>query len=44
MCNSPSSLPCMQELNIDVTGLELSPAAAQSAILRLEELGVNKVS
>ena len=33
-----------QELSVDVTGLELSPAAAQCAVLRLEQLAVNKVS
>ena len=33
-----------QELSVDVTGLELSPAAAQCAVLRLDKLAVNKVS
>ena len=32
----------VKELNVDVTGLELSPAAAQCAVLRLDKLAVNK--
>lgn len=32
----------VKELNMDVTGLELSPAAAECTVLRLEGLGVNK--
>ena len=42
VCMSISSVT--QELNVEVTGLELSPAAAQCAVLRLEQLAVNKVS
>ena len=44
MCGCMSIASVTQELNVDVTGLELSPAAAQCAVLRLEQLAVNKVS
>ena len=44
MCGCMSISSVTQELNVDVTGLELSPAAAQCAVLRLEQLAVNKVS
>ena len=44
MCGCMSIASVTQELNVDVTGLELSPAAAQCTVLRLEQLAVNKVS
>ena len=44
MCGCMSIASVTQELNVDVTGLELSPAAAQCAVLRLEQLAVSKVS